>query len=333
MTQTHPADNQQLPPFPVAGGLHFRPLAAADVDGWLELMARIEAAEQVPWRTQRSELVAVVEDARNPVAENSVGGFDAAGVLRALGRVSKNPDGEKAHVMGGVDPEWRRRGVGSAILAWQEARVLQRFATDAQGGPLARAYGESDNAATTALLAGAGYSVVRYFSEMLRPLAGAPAVPLPAGIHVVSYTPDMNEAVRLAHNEAFADHWGSEPRSPEQWAVQMAHEHLRRDLSTVALDAASGEVAGYQIATVDLDMAAESGRAEGYTELLGVRRAWRGRGIAPAMLADAMARFAAAGLDHAALDVDTENPTGALGLYEGMGYKPIRSSAAWDKSL
>ncbi len=333
MTKTHPDDNRQLPPFPAADGLHFRPLEAADVDAWMELMARIEEAEQVPWRTQRSELVAAVEDRRNPVAENSVGGFDAGGAVRAVGRVVKNPEGEKAHVMGGVDPQWRRRGVGSAVLAWQEARVAQRFAADGQPGPLARAYGEADNVGTTALLDGAGYSMVRYFSEMLRPLADAPIVPHPVGIDVVSFTQDMDEAVRLAHNEAFADHWGSEPRTPEQWAVQMAHEHLRRDLSTVAIDAATGEVAGYQIATVDPEMAAASGRAEGYTELLGVRRAWRGRGIAPALLAEAMARFAAAGLDHASLDVDTANPTGALGLYEGMGYKPIRSSAAWDKSL
>lgn len=327
------AASGQPVPFPSVGGLEFRPLAAADIDGWLALVVRIAEFEQAPWHMQRSELAAAVVDGRNPVAENSVAGFDAGGVLRAYGRVEKNPLGEKAYVFGGVDPIWQRRGIGAAVLAWQEARVVDRFAADGQARALARNYAEADNTAMTGLLAGAGYSVVRYFSEMRRPLDELPAVALPEGISIEPLTPALAEAVRLAHNEAFADHWGSEPRSTEQWAVELGHEHLRRDLSTVALDSATGEVAGYQLATVDPDPKASSGRREGYTELLGVRRAWRGRGIAPALLADAMARFAVAGLDHAALDVDTENPSGALGLYERMGYQPVRSSMAWDKAL
>lgn len=327
---TAPRPSAQLPS---ADGLVFRPLAAADVEAWLELVVRIAAFEKAPWHAQRSELEAAFADAVNPVVEDSVAAVDADGVLRAFGRVVKNPGGDKAYVLGGVDPAWQRRGVGSAVLAWQEARAAERFAADGQPGARARNYVEEDNPASQALLAGAGYSVVRYFSEMLRPLVDVPAVPVPAGISIVPWTPELHEAARLAHNEAFADHWGSEPRTPEQWAVQMVHEHLRLDLSAVAIDDASGDVAGYQLATVDPGVEARHGRREGYTELLGVRRAWRGRGIAPALLADAMARFAAAGLDHAALDVDTENPSGALGLYGHMGYRPQRQSMAWDKLL
>ncbi|MGP9501244.1 GNAT family N-acetyltransferase [Specibacter sp. AOP5-B1-6] len=332
---TDPRPDQQSPAasFPSADGLRFRPLAAADVEAWLELVVRIAAFEKAPWHAQRSELEAAFSDAVNPVAENSVAGVDADGGLRAFGRVVKNPGGDKAYVLGGVDPAWQRHGVGSAVLAWQEARAAERFAADGQPGARARNYVEEDNPALRALLAGAGYSVVRYFSEMLRPLVDVTAVPVPAGISIVPWTAELSEAVRLAHNEAFADHWGSEPRTAEQWAVQMTHEHLRLDLSTVAIDEAGGDVAGYQLATVDPDVEARHGRREGYTELLGVRRAWRGRGIAPAILTDAMVRFAAAGLDHAALDVDTENPSGALGLYERMGYRAQRRSMAWDKPL
>jgi ribosomal protein S18 acetylase RimI-like enzyme len=75
------------------------------------------------------------------------------------------------------------------------------------------------------------------------------------------------------------------------------------------------------------------GFSEGYTDLLGVRREFRGLGIATALLADAMRRFAAEGLDVASLDVDSENPTGALALYLKMGYQPVNRSLAWDKSL
>jgi ribosomal protein S18 acetylase RimI-like enzyme len=46
-----------------------------------------------------------------------------------------------------------------------------------------------------------------------------------------------------------------------------------------------------------------------------------------------MRRFAAAGLDKASLDVDSENPTGALALYTKMGYVAVNRSMAWDKEL
>jgi len=101
----------------------------------------------------------------------------------------------------------------------------------------------------------------------------------------------------------------------------------------VVLDCASGIVAGYQLASHDPDSATSRGYSEGYTDLLGVRREYRGRGIAQALLADAMRRFAAAGMDRASLDVDSENPTGALALYEKMGYAAVNRSLAWDKEL
>lgn len=327
---------------PHADGLEFRPLVPDDVDQWLSLTRRIAAFEGAHLHAQRSELEAAFTDALNPAAENSVAGVDRDGVLRAFGGVQKGPAGEKAVIQGGVDPLWRRRGVGAVLLAWQEAQAAVRFAADNASAAehrvaKVRNYAEESNPGQQALLAGSGYSVVRYFSTMKRPLADIPAVPVPEGITILPLTADLSEAVRCAHNEAFADHWGSEPRSPERWAVLMQHEHQRLDLCTVAVDNASGDVAGYQLATVDPDEAtggspAEAG-GEGYTELLGVRRAWRGRGLAPALLADAMARFACAGLGSAALEVDTENPSGALGLYERMGYTPVRRSTVWDKLL
>ncbi|MCQ9164092.1 N-acetyltransferase [Arthrobacter sp. STN4] len=320
-------------PLPAAGGLSFRPLAATDLDAWLALTLRIAAAEDAPWHDTRSELATCFEDTDNPAAGNTAGGFDAPGVLRAFGRVTKHPGGAAGYAFGGVDPQWQRRGIGAAVLAWQEDLLRARFAADGQPPGTVRVYTPEANPAHTSLLSGAGYSTVRYFSEMLRPLAGAPAVPVPAGIRIVAFAPGLSEAVRLAHNETFADHWGSESRSIQRWGFLLANEDFRPDWSAVALDAASGEVAGYQLSMYDPERFPKEGREEGYTEVLGVRRPWRHRGIAQALLSDAMARYKAAGMDHACLDVDTENPTGALGLYEKMGYRPLRRTLAWDKAL
>ena len=139
--------------------------------------------------------------------------------------------------------------------------------------------------------------------------------------------------MRLAHNAAFRDHWGSEPRDEEAWGFVVNDPQARPDLSGVVLDRSTGTVAGYQLATHDVEAALTRGFREGYTELLGVRREFRGRGIAQVLLADAMRRFAAAGMDVASLDVDSENPTGALALYIKMGYVAVNRSMAWDKEL
>ncbi len=67
-----------------------------------------------------------------------------------------------------------------------------------------------------------------------------------------------------------------------------------------------------------------TGVREGWVGQLGVRRAWRRRGLATALLVRSMEAFRAAGLEAATLGVDTENPTGALGIYERVGFRPIR---------
>lgn len=327
--------SMQAVPRPVVPGLEFRPMASADADAWLELVVRIADAEDAPWHDQHSDLVEVLGSAGNPAGANTLVGVDGGGVPRAYGYVSKNAGGPVAFVFGGVDPLWQRRGIGAAVLAWQQDVSRTRFTVEGQTGAAARCYSRAENTPHEALLTAAGFSKVRYFSEMERPLTDLPELAPVTGVTIVPFTPVRAEAVRLAHNEAFADHWGSESRSPDKWEYFLGHESFRPDLSSVALDLETGEVAGYQMSMFDADAAAKEDRRCGYTDILGVRRNWRGRGVAPALLRDAMERYTAAGMDAATLDVDTENPSGAVGLYKNMGYTAIpgRVSIAWDKKL
>ena len=315
-------------------GLRWRNAETGDLDAWAALIARTAAVEKPVWFEHRAELEQLMESRKNPPGPNTVLGFDPDGVPRAYARISKNKEGEKAHGFGCVDPQWQRRGVGSALLGWLEARTRQRFAEDTGTAPRLRIFMEQKQRHQAALLARSGYHVVRYFNEMHRPLtAPLPQMVLAAGLELVTMGPEMSEAVRLAHNQAFADHWGSEPRDEESWRFTVNDPLARPDLSAVVLEARTGDVAGYQLASHDPESAVTRGFSEGYTELLGVRREFRGRGIAQALLADAMRRFAAAGMDKASLDVDSENPTGALALYLKMGYHPVNRSMAWDKVL
>ena len=88
-------------------------------------------------------------------------------------------------------------------------------------------------------------------------------------------------------------------------------------------------VVGYQLASrYDADFAVR-GYSFGYTDIVGVRRGYRGRRIAVALLAAAMRTFRDDGMEYAVLDVDTGNPTGAYGLYARLGYTKVHVSAAW----
>jgi len=174
---------------------------------------------------------------------------------------------------------------------------------------------------------------------MRRPLdATIPEPVVPDGLQLVPFEPGMEESTRQAHNEAFRDHWGSSPIDDETWMTWVTgHRDFRADLSFVmtdgTTDSATNEVAGYAINAAHPNDWPALGFTEAWTHQLGVRRPWRGRGVARALLAASMRAFQQVGLEFAALDVDAENPTGALALYQGMGYVRDRSRVAWARQL
>jgi mycothiol synthase len=75
------------------------------------------------------------------------------------------------------------------------------------------------------------------------------------------------------------------------------------------------------------------GRLRGWLDSVFVRRAWRRRGLGAALVARALVRLREAGMDEAMLGVDSDNPSGALGLYERAGFVVHRRSAAYRKPM
>jgi ribosomal protein S18 acetylase RimI-like enzyme len=174
----------------------------------------------------------------------------------------------------------------------------------------------------------AGFEPVRRFLEVARPAAAVvPDIPAPAGVELVTWSPTLDEGARLAHTEAFADHWGSEPRSAEEWAQwYTGHRSFRPDLSVLAVERATGTVAGLVLtAAYPQDWATIP--TEAWINTVGTRRAWRGQGIARWLMTEVHRRIAGSdtGFERAILGVDADNPTGALRLYRGLGYEDVRA--------
>ena len=70
---------------------------------------------------------------------------------------------------------------------------------------------------------------------------------VPEGFEIVPYCADLDELVRVAKNEAFRDHWGVTPTPPEMWRSWFTGPEFRPELSPLALDAATGEMAGLTV--------------------------------------------------------------------------------------
>ncbi|MGV8978699.1 MAG: GNAT family N-acetyltransferase [Cellulomonas sp.] len=318
------------PPWPDAAlGLAWRALDATDAPELAVLVAAIEAADTQPFRTSLDEVTEWFDGSWKDHALDTVAGWDTVGVMRAYAQVTTAPGDVRvvrAFLTGGVHPAWRGRGVGRALVAWMDARGRQLLAASGKDVPARLcAYLEDSAPASKALFAAAGFTPIRCYSEMRRSLTvPLPAPVFPAGLRVRPWSPDVDEAVRVAHNDFFADHWGSEPRTPETWSH--GRSMFAAPWSLVALDDATGAVAGYLVSSrYEHDWPLLGYRA-GYTELLGVRRPWRGRGVGTALLAAVMDLYRADGMQYAELGVDTANPSGAHGIYASLGYEVFHGS-------
>ena len=241
--------------------------------------------------------------------------FDPAGNLVASGVVPTPPEGGfRVDLMGGVHPDWRGRGIGRDVFGWQLARAAEihrATAPDAEWQAETGAILGDDSAIR--LFERLGLTPVRYFFEMTAVTKQAPPPVIPAGLTSVVYQPELEKALYEAHMEAFVDHWGYQRRPYEPWATMTVRSaSFRSDLSRVALD--GGEIAGYLLSYDD----ASPDRF--YIGQVGTRRAWRRRGLAGALLTEALSAGAVAGKGVVALGVDADSPTGAVGVYERAGF-------------
>lgn len=316
------------------GGLTWRPATRDDLDAVVALYAAMAAADHPEWTETREEVAEEFGHSWVDLERDTLLA-EHDGVPVAFGHVIEPPDPEtivREILFGGVHPGHRGRGIGRRLLAWQHARALERLAASDSTLPAwVLVYAEARNRGHQQLLERAGFRLVRHFIKMVRDLADpVPEPALPDGLHLV--VPDAEDAALIldARNAAFRDHWGGQPTSEEQWASIMALSTTRLDLSALAVDE-EGVVQGFVLTEVNPADFERPGYAGGYIPLVGVRREWRRRGVAPALLAAALTACRDAGYEKVALDVDAENPTGALRLYTGLGFAETSRSMAYSR--
>jgi ribosomal protein S18 acetylase RimI-like enzyme len=143
--------------------------------------------------------------------------------------------------------------------------------------------------------------------------------PMPKGLEIRTVPRDQFRKVWEADQEAFKDHWGYVPGTEndyQRWLENPIHDP---NLWRVAWD--GDQVAGMVLNFLNQEENEEYNRKRGWTEDICVRRPWRRRGLARALLTRSLQMFKDMGMDHAALGVDTKNLSGALNLYQSVGFQ------------
>lgn len=238
------------------------------------------------------------------------------------------PNGTIIRGSGGVHPAFRGRGIGSRLLQWALDRSGEMHATAHPDTPWqVHLSVTNERPADTALLTAHGLTVARHFAEMQRRSADPfPVAALPDGLRVAPYDPRFERALYDLHMTAFADHWSFQHRPFELWRIRFDEPGFRPDLTSLAVDGADVP-AGYVIA--------QSGGEAEHVELaiVGTAREWRGRGVASALIAASLQAARDKGIGIVSLGVDRENPTGAVGVYERMGFRPVEQSSVYALTL
>jgi GNAT superfamily N-acetyltransferase len=174
--------------------------------------------------------------------------------------------------------ERRRRGVGTALY-----RELSRWCA-AQGVETIEAMVEADDEESLGYARRRGFIEVERYPKRVLKLGDlvAPTVAPPSGVEIVSWAdrPEVARGIYAVAVEVYADVPGGEDEVMEPFEDWLAHDMQgssdRPDATFVAL--AGDEVVGY--AKFSLTAAQPT---VAFHDMTGVKRAWRGRGVAGAL--------------------------------------------------
>jgi mycothiol synthase len=319
MTVTDDTARLDLPESPRIPGLRFRRFTGdPDFPALAELMTTANLADGIEEVPDAAILRAEYErhEGFDPHADTIFA--EVNGSLVGYGEVSRTIRASRSvySTSGTVLPDWRRRGIGRAILRRNEGRLREMATGHADpGGRVLSAWIHDTQGGTGQLLEAEGYEPVRYGFAMWRPnLDELPQAALPEGLEIRPVRPEDHRAIYDADTEAFLDHW----------------EYLDTSLWQVAWD--GDQVAGSVMPTIWKPENERLGVRRAWLDHISVRRPWRRRGLARALIVSALEGLRAGGIEEAMLGVDGENPTGALALYESLGFAVKARASTWRKA-
>jgi GNAT superfamily N-acetyltransferase len=327
--------NAELPAIP---GLRFRHFAGApDYPAMNDAANDARIANRISYLTPVEDFVNSYEhlDAERCDLHRDLVIVDIAGVVAGYGRTEweDTAHGRVHYVICFLRPAWRRRGIGRALLETLEARATAVAATQAFDGPRYLQADAHEDPGANALLESAGYEAVRYFFVMVRPhLDPVPDAPMPEGLEIRPVREEHIRRIWEAGNEAASETWEySEPTEADYEEFLSNPVEGDRTLWQVAWD--GDEIAGQVRPYINRESNERLGLNRGWVENILVRRPWRRRGLARALIDASVAALRERGMTEGILGVDAENESGALRLYRSVGFEIESREIVYRKPL
>lgn len=261
---------------------------------------------------------------------------DVVGVAQVWWSIEKDGIHYLYESFGCVAPEWRRKGIGKAMLQWLENRSRVIAAEHAPNRPkFFEVNAHQFEIGKMIMLEKNKYHVSRYFFKMLRPsLENIPNFTLPTGLEIRPIQPDHFRKIWDADIEAMGDHWGITHKTEEHYQAWLNNNAIfQPHLWQVAWDKATNQIVGQVRSFILHDENKKYSRKRGYTEFISVRRSWRKRGVARALIARSLEILSEHGMTESTLGVDTLNPNDAVSLYEACGFRAIERNTIYRKSF
>lgn len=217
-----------------------------------------------------------------------------------------------------VEPEVRRQGIGTALAEAMESTLI-----GTPDGPLIL-YPPHGNEGAIGFLESLGFAYDHSFWRFgLDPERIVPLQRLPSDLSATCYSDsDILLYIDLI-NTSFLDH----PTPVRVTLAQIEHVHAKPDFDPAAiviLRNAQNEMIGFCTTGIDR----ESDPQVGHINLVGVLRAYRGRGLGRWLLLWGIERLRAQGIETIELSVDAENEN-AVGLYRSVGFDPVEEWPQW----
>lgn len=236
-------------------------------------------------------------------------------------------------LIGLILPSWRRKGIGTSMLRYNEERLREIAADHPSESPkFLQSWATEKEVALIKLMEKENYQPIRYFYEMIRPISTQiPETGMPDGLVVRQVKEEEYRKVFAANDEGFRDHWGHVPLTENRIQRFMDSPRFNPEIWKVAWD--GDEVAGMVLNFVDEKENEEFNRKRGYTEEIVVRRPYRKRGLAKSLIALSITMFRDMGMEETAMGVDADNLSGALKLYEYMGYQARKRTIVFRKPM
>lgn len=302
-----------------------------------DLNNRGDEADGVEWRSSEAETAAWLErsnDQFDVARDVEVVELDGTPVAYTEVEWVDTTDGLREYRLGAtVHPDWRRRGIGRWLL-----RRMERHAQALSGlyrterPSVVGAWNPDSRVGKQILLEQEGYEPVRFFFDMVRPdLEGIELPPLPHGLEIRGVEPADYRRLWDADVEAFQDHWGGFDGSEAVYQSWLKDPKFDPSLLVIAWD--GQEIAGGVLNQISATENAAFNRRRGWLQSVFVRRPWRRRGLARALVGRSLTLLRERGMTSAGLGVDADNPNAAARLYEGAGFEVGFRSTAYRKPM